>query len=777
MMLHPNLLAAAVAACLSIPLHAASAAAGLDTSGLDTATLDTILVVGRGARPASANGNVTVIESEQMEEEMARDFEDIVRYLPGVAVSDMGRFGNNGFNIRGLEGNRVAVTVDGLGFAESIETARAYEFFRAGRGTVDVDTLKRVEVVKGPDAIVAGSGALGGAVMFTTKDPADYLRGAGDGTHLGLRLGYEGASDERMGTVSFANRSGPWESMLVHTRREGQATESWYRTTLERTGSGRRSADPMERSSDSLLGKLVLAPDGPHRLGLVLERGRADSRIDNLSRVAAPGYLERYGDDRSTRDRYGLSYAWQAGRTAFDVLELRMDRVETLSAGLTTILAGTGCPGGVAPCLRTEDRATEQVQERAALDLDKTVDRGASSHRLLYGLAWERRDVDFTSIDTRWFADGSVASVTRRPSQVPRTGVSAAHLYLRDNVSLYQDRLDLHAGLRYDRHAYSPRLDEGFRDDTGSVRALSFSSAVWQLGASMRFLPTQSLWAQAGRGFRAPSVADLYAPTSTATVVEAATGNAVEVWSAASNPELTSERSLGLELGYRWQTERARLGVSVYRDRYTDFIDTVRKVQNPEVAYEVCVRGVCQVTMGVIYTQPDNVGEVTVKGAELDAQWVLADAWLLRMAWSHNRGRKLNGDPLESINPDRGVLGLRYGAPSRRWSVSANLTHARAKKREDAALTEAGDAFQRLVPDFFSDAYTVLDVFGSIELGANLRLGAGVYNVFDRKYWQWTRVRLVNEGQSALHGQAWGEGIGRFSEPGRNVRATLSWRF
>ncbi len=53
------------------------------------------------------------------------DVKDIVRFEPGVSVranpsrfsaasSSLGRDGNSGFNVRGLEGNRVLIQIDGI---------------------------------------------------------------------------------------------------------------------------------------------------------------------------------------------------------------------------------------------------------------------------------------------------------------------------------------------------------------------------------------------------------------------------------------------------------------------------------------------------------------------------------------------------------------------------------------------------------------------------------------------------------------------------------------
>lgn len=763
-----------MAAALAIA-GAASVPALADTVDADgTRTLDQILVKGERIQQ-STNQNVTVVDDEQLESEMAQSFEDVTRYIPGVGIADMGRFGDNGFNIRGLEGDRVALVVDGLSMPEGLETARDYEFFRAGRGGVDIDALKSIEIVKGADAIGAGSGALGGAVILTTKDASDYLRASGNDTHLRARLGYTGYNDEALGSLTFANRTGIVESMLVYTRREAHEAEGFYDDTEAETGSARRLPDPIDHESSNVLGKLDFVLGADQRLGLVYERNRVENRVENLSRVSAPGYLERRGEDRNERDRYGANYRWQANAAAFDLLEAQVDRQETESIGLTRILAGSGCPGGGAPCDRTEDRSTEQVLDRAALDLAKTVAGGGASHEIVYGGAWQQRDIDFRAVDTRWRADGTVDSVTVDPAQVPETKAESWNVYLRDRIGLADDRVQLTLGARYDRYDYSPRLDESFVDETGTVRDLSFAAPSWQAGASWTFLPRQSLWLQVGRGFRAPTTGELYAPTGTAIITETATGTQVEVPTVASNPDLDAERSLNMELGYRWQGERARFGLSVFRDRYDDFIDTVTEIRNPDVQYDSCGFAGCSTSWGYTTTTTANVGEATVEGVEAEGQWRLGDAWLLRAAYSHNEGEQEDGTPLESINPDRAVAGLSWQGLDDRLRLTGNLTHARGKDRDDVEI--ATDIFGQEVEPFLSDSYTVFDLFGSYQASERLRFNAGVYNLFDEEYYQWARIRNITRGDFYLYGYATDEGIGRFSEPGRNYRVTVSFDF
>lgn len=773
MKLTPSLLTVAVLAGLMAQAHAAP----------DASTLDTVRVEAkRGKNARSNNQNVKVMTTTDLEDEMANNFEDAIRYIPGVSIVDMGRFGDNGFNIRGLESDRVAMTIDGLSMGESVETARSYEFFRSGRGDVDIDTLKSMEVIKGADAITAGSGALGGAVVFITKDPADYLRAKGNTTYTGIKLGYSGSNDERMGTVTFANRTAIVESMLVYTKREGHETESFRSQTREQIGVGRSTPDPIDSSRDNLLGKVDFVLSDAHRVGLVFERGRATNEINNLSRVYSPGYLERRGHDSNNRDRYGLRYIWNANNTLFDTLQLQADQQETESRGVTRIIAGIGTSANPIktprttrctlslPCLRAEDRSTDQTLKRVALDFDKRV----GIHSLIYGVAWQERNIDYGAVDYRWNNAGVLDMATVDPRQVPRTDVAVWNLYLRDSVRLLDDRLTLAGGARYDRYDYSPKLDSKFVDKTGSVRDLSFASPTWQASAEFRFLPTHSVWAQLGRGFRAPSVSDMYSPTSTTTVTSLASGRPIQLRTSVSNPDLRSERSLNAEIGYRWMTHSAQFGVSLFRDRYSNFIESTTLAEAIPGGFRTCAT--CAIQFENRYIAPTNAGEVTVKGVEVEGRWSINDAWSARLAASYSEGEKKNGDPLESIVPASGVVGLRY-APSKRWNLTGSMTHAVSKSAKDAYTTAANGAVTTPAWVGKADGYTVFDLHGGFNITDNLRVTAGLYNLTNQEYYLWQRVRVVNKGSNTLYGYVNDEGIGRHSEPGRNARVTVAYHF
>lgn len=785
MKLKPSLLALAVGTSLALPTVTRAAAPEADS------TLDTIQVT--ETRRKSDNQNVTTLSARNLRQQGAQSMEDAIRYVPGVEMVDLGRAGFNGFNIRGLEADRVSITLDGLSFPQSMDPGsyQPYEFFRSGRGSVDLEAVKTVEIIKGADAITAGSGALSGAVMFTTKDPADFLKASGNDSFGSVKYGYTGSSDENMGSLTLANRTGRIESLLVYTKRDGHETESWYDTTLNRLGPGRRTPDPVDRKSDNLLFKVNVLATDTQTLGMVYERARATNDVDNWTRSDGTGsYFFRSAEDRSDRDRYGLKYTWRAANVLFDSLEATADHQKNYIQGQTNVLVangtaatyGTRC-STTALCSRQENRWDTQKRNRVALDFDKSVEAAGLRHDFVYGAAWQQAKIHWNSVDSRWGNTGNLFTRETDPSLWPDTRETDLTAYVRDRVRLLDDRLSLTGGLRYDSYTYTPETSaggngqSGYKGGAGSVGVSKFSSPTWNLGAEFKFTDTQSLWVQGGRGFRAPGVNDMYGSSSTTEITRVSDGATVTVPDGRSNPDLDAERSLNLELGWRFQSDRLRLGVSLFRDKYSNFIDTAQFVADEGTRYRNS-RGV--VTDGYTYTMPINRGEVEVKGVEAEGLWLLADDWLARVAYSYNEGTDNDGQPLASIIPAKAVGGLTYNAPSRRWSVTANLTHQQRKDPSDYGKSITNGSYGvEVVPVYAYKAreYTLLDVFGSYAITPRINLTAGVYNVFNKEYYLWNRVRTAGAGTAIFQGATSPEGIGRWSQPGRNVRFTLSYDF
>ena len=83
------------------------------------------------------------------------------------------RFGLSGFNIRGIEGDRVQILIDGIRTPD--EFASGGPFLDSRRDYVDIDLIESVEILKGAGSSLYGSDAIGGVVSFNTRRPSSYV--------------------------------------------------------------------------------------------------------------------------------------------------------------------------------------------------------------------------------------------------------------------------------------------------------------------------------------------------------------------------------------------------------------------------------------------------------------------------------------------------------------------------------------------------------------------------------------------------------------------------
>lgn len=137
----------------------------------DVTQLERILITaGRTPVEAEKSGRAyTVITGEQLEQNQVRYVADALRQVPGFAVSRTGSFGGlTQVRVRGAEGNHLLVMIDGV---EASETSSGEFDF----GSLLVDDIDRIEILRGPQSAFWGSNATAGVINVITK------RGSRDG--------------------------------------------------------------------------------------------------------------------------------------------------------------------------------------------------------------------------------------------------------------------------------------------------------------------------------------------------------------------------------------------------------------------------------------------------------------------------------------------------------------------------------------------------------------------------------------------------------------------
>ncbi|MFH4201839.1 TonB-dependent receptor plug domain-containing protein, partial [Acinetobacter baumannii] len=81
--------------------------------------------------------SVAVVTDKNIEESMVTGLDDLFEYTPGVTVKTNSRQGVQSINIRGIEGNRIKVLVDGVSQGNQFESGNT--FINSARVNVDTD--------------------------------------------------------------------------------------------------------------------------------------------------------------------------------------------------------------------------------------------------------------------------------------------------------------------------------------------------------------------------------------------------------------------------------------------------------------------------------------------------------------------------------------------------------------------------------------------------------------------------------------------------------------
>ncbi len=680
---------------------------------------------------------VTVIDAEKIADELATDIRDLVRFEPGVSVrraparfnaagSSTGRAGNEGFNIRGIGGNRVLIQVDGIRVPDGF----SFGAQSAGRGDyVDLGLIKSVEILRGPSSALYGSDGLAGAVSFITADPQDFIE---KGRDIGgsLRTSYASADNEFSQSAIVAGRSGDWSAMVAYTRRDMKELKT--KGDVGGTGATRTKANPQDGHSNAALARIVYDPSNGHKLRLTGEYMDTYLFTDGLSNLSSSVDLLQ-AKDSSERKRLSLDWTWEGEGT------LRFARIATY------------WQDGEDRQFTDEDRTILADRERlntfenrvwgAAADARLEFATGPLHHAITLG-------GDFSKTRQHGLRDGVTppAGEIYPTRAFPVTDFTRAGLFVGDEISLMDGKLLLYPALRFDWYDLSPR-DDGLLGGFQSA-AQDGSRLSPKFGAVLKLTDKLRLFANYGTGFKAPE------PSQVNQFFENLTSPFFS-YRTIPNPNLKPERSTSFEGGIRYNSDVVSLDVTGFSARYQDFISQEE------------IGGTGTSADPLLY-QFINLDRVRIKGAEARFEARASSGLYGTMALSYAHGDVLDGSgaktPLDTIDPLKLVGGIGYRAPSGRFGGQLILTHSQRKEISRAAAT-----------DYRPDGFTILDATAFAKLTDALTLRAGLFNILDKKYSWWSDVR--GQSNASMTNIAAPQLADAFTQPGRNASVSVSYRF
>ena len=754
------------------------------------------------------------VRRQALDKQMVSDESDLVRYDPGISVVEGGRSGSNGFTIRGVDKDRVAINVDGLAQAESRsseafqELFGAYGNFNANRNTSEPENFSEVTINKGADSLKSGSGALGGAVNYKTKSASDYVSEEKP-YHLGIKGGYIGRNSQKFSSITAA---GTWlglDALMVYTRRFGKETknnsdaadtvitdnkQSWNpnagSTNYGSRGVARSKPDPQDWVNKSTLFKLGYNFNDKNRIGWIYEDSRTDRTTTELSNMWAANWKgEALGDTRSRQDisyrkRIGFEYKNQLDQGPWDSLNLHYDRqtidMSTWTWDLPTDYASNGVNSDVYHMFRN----IRQKNTQFGADAEKQIDFSKLVWAMQYGLGGSQNDNDNRdhSYWVRLYDPKYQTSNNQELTMLVESSSKNRFAYW-NNTFQFGDssQYRLNAGLRYDNSSSKAKDNPNY---TPAIRGqipylgseCKHSGFSYGLGLDWKFTPRLNLLAKYSTGFRAPT--------------------SDETWLLfphpdfylKANPNLKAETAKNFELGLAGSGKAGNFKFSGFQTRYRNFIELTYmgvSSDNPNSPnYAPISDGTALVSSPVWQNQ--NRSSAWAKGLEFNGTWNLDSIGLpqgthagINVSYIKGKAKQTNGQetPINALSPWSAVYNLGYDAPSKRWGVNAYLTHTAAKKPSDTV--HSSDDLNNPWPFAkHSKAYTLFDLTGYVNLGKYFTLRAGAYNIGNKKYYTWESLRSIREfGTVNRVDNKTHAGIERFTSPGRSYNFTLEAKF
>ena len=702
-----------IAALLTSVLATAHSSEQISSNDTQADAIETIVIIAnRQPRKISqVASSVTVINQETIRQNIALSIEDIVRYQPGIDVDNNStRFGSNGFRIRGIGGNRTLTVIDNIPVSDNFSVGN---FSNSGRGLIELNLVNNVEVLRGPASTLYGSKALGGVVAIKLLD-ADDLLDYSDINHR-LNLAYNSDHKRFATTVGSAFSTQNTKTLIAAAYQQGHEAEPAYMPATS-------SVDSQDNDNRAILFRSTYLSDyGQFRLTLnsQLENRETDIRaILGVGRLRNTTKLE--ADDELRQERFVLDHNFEKlGFLDRGSWRLWHQKTQTDQYTYEERLAAPE------PISLWRDFNFLHKSTGLAADFESYITLNNIQHRIGYGFELinnkvsDLRNAEQTDIQTSQTTK-TLLGETFPLRDFPNSNVNEYGVYLHDEISLFNDELIISPGIRFEHYALKPQADPLFDERYPNARKTELITNYWlpKLGLLYALTDRFQWFAQYAKGYRSPPFSDvnigLFYPQF----------NIIAI----SNPKLKSEKGNTFETGIRWHNKDTQLEVSVFHNRYKDFIQTRAPLGFDPV-------------LGSLVFQSINRDKVVIEGVEIQANhfWTNNFSTNLNLAWISGKDDKTN-QHLASITPPSAIIEFMYYSESSYWQTRLLGTFSKAQK----------EIFDNEEALFSAPGYARWDILTQFFVNDSMDINIGIYNITDKNYWQNSSVLAYTQNEPTI---------------------------
>jgi len=680
-------------------------------------------------------GSVESISSAELEAQMVNGLEQVVRYMPGVSAHNESQYGRSlteDVHVRGIHGGAIFL-IDGIRISDS--------YTGYGRDTVDVDLLKKVEIMKGPSSVEYGSDGLAGTIAYFTKDPEDLVK---DGKFMSITTSYiEKNKQEKVNLLAAYDKEST--SGLIQL-----VDRSLEETKLHKDFS--LKANPMEGDQQSIFGKLNIELPNESKLTFVADLQEWESEwVINSEQgfiyFPTPRSISSSsGDDEGSRERFSISLNLSNKNALYDSAEINYYTQETEQSQITvqnqvSFFGGMQAPP--TPTMRIRDFDFNQSIDGFSFEAYKS----AGDYQMIYGLDIEDTETErprmLTEINLITGTATNVVDGEIYPNKTfPDSETKRKALFFNNRFGL-SDSSVLTLGFRYDDYELNTSPDLLLSNANilnYQISNTEDSAFTFKLGYLQDLSENLTGFVQYAEGFKAPN----YETSNTVFT------NYLYFYTVTPNPNLSSEESDTIEIGLRGSGENDSWELAMYRSEVEGFI-------HPEAV---------GFSRGLGIYQYQNAENVEIQGIEFDYERSLTEQLSFNLAAAISSGDLFEDNekhPLPEIDPRELILGLNW-IPSDKFSLQAMLTISGKSEDNLEEVCLNNDCWPRVQ----TSGYSLLDLFASYIPNENLEFRVAVENVTDKKYLRWASVSGLPENDEELD---------LYGQNGRSISASFKYIF
>lgn len=740
----------------ALSLGAICVAVALNSYAEET-TLGTVHVEG-----TQVKANQIKKTRKAIQEELIANNHDLVRYTTDVGISDNGRRAK-GFSMRGVEGNRVGISVDGVNLPDSEENSlyARYGNFNSSRLAIDPELVQGIDIMRGSDSFNSGSGSLGGSVNYRTLGADDIVFPENNWGIL-LKNSYASKNREWTHTAGVGYKDDKFDMALLYSYRDGQEMKS-AGNGEDIKGWARGVPDPANHKNRSYLAKLSYFITPSHKVSLSFNAQRDNNFVDEKSYGLS---LWREVNDIGKRYNGNVAYEYFPENNRFlSYLKTEIDLQEIDIASENT--KGISLP--YRSFVELQDTHMKNKFKRFSMRVDSMPWESIfGTHKFTARSSISQKDFENEN-NHHYFSGESDAESIQHPV---RTRSFSAQL--QDKVT-WNEMFSSQLGIRYDWDQLVPQdLKAMCRACSAKPASNTFQSVSGSLGLDAQLNETWKVGYNVSTGYRVPTASEMYFSFNHPA------GN----WF--PNPKLKAEQALNNSIHIQAEHRLGSYNLNLYHSRYKDFLteqESAFEKINPYY-FEDSRSGAAFYT--TLAQQAVNIDRATVSGVELTTKTNLdqvvsfiPEGWKFLANLGYSKGRlKGTESSMLSIQPLKIILGFGYEDPEDRWGLNARATYLGAKKAKDAQIIDYSSLRKEVKTyPYLNGSATLFDVYGFYKVNKHVILRAGIYNILNRKYHTWDVLRGINQFSTTNAVDPQRKGLERFYAPGRNFAGAVEIRF